>query len=512
MKYLGTRRGTGLALVLASALLALSCGSGGTPANLIGPGQGTTYAFIGDAPPAGSSILRFEVTLSRAELCPSVTTAGECQGTPVTLVSSPVDIALDQLQLASAFLSLTNVSAGTYGGVRLTFSNPQLKLLLADGAVQELEGADLPLSPTTVTPAFANALNVATGAKASFLIDINVQDSIQTSQGVVTGIAPVVSLVQLSGTATQPVEVLTDTTGAVSSLSKTCPTGKFTLTDSMTGLAVASVQFDSTTAFDEGLTCDTLADNQVVEADIELRSPTQQTAQFFAKKIDLLSESGDEGLEGVVFQVNTPTQPANISQFVLLVNHEQNLSSLTAGNFVTINADPTKVVFSIETTNLLVDSSAFASGADLFAGQTVDVAITSGSLVTADAGCANVSDNCTASAATLRLKKSTMTARVGGITAPNLTVDTLPSLFGSFSVSTFRPLSADCQSCALESITVVTSGQTEFEDALGGFSAIQVGDNVTVRGLLIKNGFTGPGPVPLGSPQLVAAKVRRLTQ
>jgi hypothetical protein len=317
-------------------------------------------------------------------------------------------------------------------------------------------------------------------------------------------------LVQLSGTATQPVEELADTTGQVSSLSKSCPAGSFTLTDSMTGLAIAGVRFDSTTGFDEGLTCDTLADNQVVEADIELRSPTQQTGQFFAKKIDLLSESGDQGLEGVVFQVKEPIQPADISQFVLLVNQEQNLSSLTAGDFVTINADPTKVVFRIESTDLPVDSSAFASGADLFAGQTVDVEITPDSLVTADAGCANVSDVCTASAATLRLKKSTLTARVAGVIDPNLTLDTLPSLFGSFSTSNLRPLSAGCQLCALGSISVVTSDQTEFEDAAGGLTSLQVGDTVTVRGLLIKNGFAGPGPVPVGSPQLVTAKVRRL--
>ena len=506
MRYLASRRGAGLALVLGFALFALACGSGGTPpGGLVAPGQGTTYAFIGDAPPTGSSILKFEITLSRAELCPSVTPAGECQGTPVTLVSSPVDIELNQLQLASAFLSLTKVSAGTYGGVRLTFSNPQLEILLADGTLQELAGADLPLSPTEVTTAFANALNVATGGKASFLVDVSVRDSIQTSAGAVTGISPVVSLVQLPAAETQPVEELDDTTGQVGSLSKSCPAGSFTLTDSMTGLAIAGVRFDSTTGFDESLTCDTLADNQVVEADIELRSPTQQTGQFFAKRIALLSESGDQGLEGVIFQVNSA------SQFVLLVNQEQNLTSLTAGNFVTINADPTKVVFRMESTDLPVDSSSFASGADLFAGQTVDVGITPDSLVTADAGCADVSDVCTASALTLRLKKSTLTARVAGVIDPNITLDTLPSLFGSFSTSNLRPLSAGCQSCALGSISVVTSDLTEFEDAANGLSSLQVGDTVTVRGLLIKNGFAGPGPVPVGLPQLVAAKVRRLS-
>jgi hypothetical protein len=504
MRHLGTRRGAGLTLVLGFAVFALACGSGGTPpGGVVGPGQGTTYTFIGDAPPAGSSILKFQITFSRAELCPSVSSSGECHGTPVTLVSSPVDIELNQLQLESAFLGLNNVASGTYAGVRLTFSNPELKIVLADGSVQELAGANLPLSPTSVTPTFGSALDVATGSQQGFLIDFNARDSIQSSSGAVTGISPVVSLVQLSASGTQPIEDLADTTGQVSSLSKSCPTGSFALTDAMTGLAIANVRFDSTSEFDGGLSCETLANDQAVEADIELQSPTSQTAQFFAKKIELLGEAGDEGLEGVVFQV------ARTSQFVLLVNQERNLSTLTTGSFITVNADPARVVYSLESTDLPVDLAAFASGVDVLAGQTIDVVITPGSLVTADTGCADVSDNCSASAEKVRLKKSTLTAQVTGTSDPDFTLVNLPILFGSLDI--FRPLSADCQSCAAGSMTVVTSGKTEFDDALGGFSSLQVGDNVTVRGFILKNGFVGPGPIPAGFPQLVAAKVRRLT-
>ena len=43
---------------------------------------------------------------------------------------------------------------------------------------------------------------------------------------------------------------------------------------------------------------------------------------------------------------------------------------------------------------------------------------------------------------------------------------------------------------------------------LTGFSGMQVGDTVSVRGLLTKNGFSGPGPIGDGSPTLVAGKVR----
>ena len=241
----------------------------------------------------------------------------------------------------------------------------------------------------------------------------------------------------------------------------------------------------------------------MVEADVELQSTSAESVQFFAKNVELLSEAGDEGLEGVVFQVNST------GQFVLMVSDEHNLSSLSSGDFVTVNADPAEAVFGIESTDLAVSSSAFASGADLLAGQTLDVTITPGSLVMADAGCATLADACSASATALRLKKSVLTAQVSGTSVPNFTLTSLPSLFGSFTF--FRPLSAGCQSCAVGSMTVVTSDQTQFEDGLAGLSSLQVGDTVTMRGILIKDGLLGPGPIPAGSPQLIAAKVRRLT-
>jgi hypothetical protein len=503
MRHPGTPQGTAMSLVLACALLAISCGSGGTrPSDIIAPSRGTTYVFIGDAPPSGSGILKCEITLSQAELCPTVSPTGECQGTPVALLSAPVDIDLNQLQLGSAFLSLKSVTAGTYGGVRLTFSNPQLEIMLADGSVEELEGANLPLSPAAVTPSFASALTVAANSSVSFLIDFNVLDSIQSSSGAVTGISPDVSLALLPVPGAQAIEDLPDTTGQTSSVSKSCPTGSLTLTDSMTGLAIANIQFDGTTEFDGGLTCETLADNQTAEADVQLQS-TSQGPQFFAAEIELVGDAEDEGLEGVVFRV------ASTSQFVLLVNSERNLAGLSSGSFVTIDADPARVVYGLDSTDLAVSSDDFASGADLFVGQTVDVEVTPGSLVTADTGCADFPNNCTASAEKVRLKKSTLTALVTGTSDPNFTLINLPILFGS--LDRFRQLSADCQSCSVGSMTVVTSDQTEFENATGGFSALQVGDNVTVRGFIVKDGFAGPGPPGSGSPQLVAAKVRRLT-
>ena len=74
------------------SLLAISCG-GSPSGGGFQTAQGTGYMFIGDAPPAGTSILKFEITLSGATLCPTVGAGGECTGSPqVSLLSAPVTI------------------------------------------------------------------------------------------------------------------------------------------------------------------------------------------------------------------------------------------------------------------------------------------------------------------------------------------------------------------------------------------------------------------------------------
>jgi hypothetical protein len=500
-----------IAVVLfALSLLGSSSNSGSTPP----PGggfdtaQGTGFTFIGDAPPAGTSILKFEITLSGATLCPTVGTGGECTGNPqVSLLSAPVRIEMTQLQLESAFLSLRTVAAGSYGGVRLTFANPELKLLRPDGTIQELEGVNLPLSPTAVTPTFSPGLTVADDTNFGFLIDFNVQDSIQSAGGAVTGIAPVVTLVRKTFSTQAPVEEIEDATGTLSNVNKTCAsgTGSFTFTDLITGLPTAGVTFDTTTEFDDGATCDLLANGQVVEVDLELRSQNASTAVFFAKEIELVNEPGEDGLEGTILAVNTA------SQFVLLVDHASGIAGFPAGAIVTASFDPLGVEFRVESSDFS-NLPSFAAGADLLAGQKVELDVVSS--VVGTNSCAAEADNCTAVADKIKLKKSTFTGHVGQtIVNPDFALVQLPSIFGSsLPPGTLRPLSSDCQGGLIETLTVRTSSTlTEFEDLPGDFSGLQTGQTVTVRGLLFKNGFIGPCPPGTGTPLFVSQKIRLVT-
>jgi len=379
-------------------------------------------------------------------------------------------------------------------------------VLNTDGTLQELKGTSLPLSLTSVTPTFQSVLTVTENGNFSFLLDLDINNSIQSSGGAITGIAPAVSLVSLPVTVSQPVVELEDTRGTVAGLTKTCPAGSFTLTDSMTGISIASVQFDGTSGFDTGLGCDTLVNNQIIEADLELQPPSQQTVQFFAKRLELLNLNTDQTLGGVIVQVNPFDQVNNKYKFVLLVQDEQNVAGFSDGALVTVNIDPTQAVFAIDSGTLTVDPALFASSTDLMAGQIVEINVRSASVVNGTNNCAAISDACAAGAQQIRLMKGNVTAQVSGTSAPNFNLSGLPSIFGTFTL--LRQLSADCQNCSISSALVATSSQTAFEGGLTSFSNLQIGYTVTVRGLLFKNGFQGPGPIGNGSPTLVAGKVR----
>jgi hypothetical protein len=490
-------------LLLAGPILA-SCGNGGAPVeDPFGSLTGSTFVFIGDAPPAGSSILKFEITVTGAVLCPQVS-GSQCQGSPqVQLLTEAVEIELHQLELESAFLALRSAPLGTYAGVQLTFANPELKLLQSDGTVVELEGTGLPLNPTTVVVSFSQPLNIQANEHRGFLIDFNVRDSIQSSGASVTGVAPVVSLVELPVVTGQAIHELEDTKGTVSNLAKTCPTGTFTLTDSLTGLPITNIRFDATTEFDDDLTCETFANGQVVEAEIEFRSPGQQAVEFFAKEIELVNPGDEDELEGLVFAVNSA------SEFVLLVQNEHNVPNLSGGNFVTVTLDPEGVEFRIDMDDLPVESVDFDAGGDLIVGQRLEVKILDGTLEIATGGCGTVDAGCAAMTRRLKLKKSTLTGRVAFVAAPDFTLDQLPSLFGHASL--FRPITADCQACFVDSIQVATSDQTQFEGGLTDVNTMPINVTVTVRGLLVRGQFAGPGPMSTFPPRFIARKVRQRT-
>ncbi len=504
-------------ILLAPFLLALiGCGVIGDS----NPGGGTNatgraFVFIGDEPPLGSTVLKFEIELASAILCPQVGAAGECQDTSelsqVPLIDEPIEVELKQLELESAFLSLVSVPAGVYEGVKLTFADPELKIMLDDGTVQELEApADFAFSQSMVTPTFEGGpLSVTARTNFGFLIDFNFFDSIQSSGNTVVEVSlivggePVVRLVKLPAIAEQEIEELDDVTGQVANLSVSCdpPSGTFDLIDAATGVLIPDIRIDDETEFEDDLTCATFANDQIVEIEAELRAgATLETAEFVAEEIEFVNFPEEDDFEGMVFDVNGP------SQFVLLVQEVRDIPDVGIGHFVTVNL-PLETEFRIDEDDLPIGGLSFESGDDVMVGQRVEVDVLNGTLVIVPSGCSTIGV-CTAVAEKIKLKDGSLTAQVTAVDIDNLTftLEELPSIFGSAGLP--RGISADCLDCSVDSILVRTSSQTEFEDTVENVSDLNFLDIVTVRGLLFKNGFGAPSP-GTGTPELIAGRVRR---
>lgn len=129
------------------AVFLAACGGAG-PRPQPSPGATVPVSLtLRDTPPAGVTILSFEIMLTGTVLQPGA----------VSLLSKPIEVELTQLQIETAFLNTAKAAPGTYSSITATFANPELTILnnsggaiggCANGAVCELKPS---LSPGSVT-------------------------------------------------------------------------------------------------------------------------------------------------------------------------------------------------------------------------------------------------------------------------------------------------------------------------------------------------------------------------
>ena len=135
---------------------------------------------VTDAPPAGVTVLSFEVTVNSAVLNPG----------NVQLITNPQRIEVKQLETDSAFLSTMNVPAGTYQSITINVTNPELTVMNNSGAaigncannsVCHLE----PAAAGNVTfSASPFPVVLAGGSPTGFQVDLNVANLISGTLGV----------------------------------------------------------------------------------------------------------------------------------------------------------------------------------------------------------------------------------------------------------------------------------------------------------------------------------------
>ena len=452
---------------LATLLFLSACGSNQNN-NLtdIPPGMSAISFNMSDAPPAGVTVLSFEVTVNSASLQSGVGS--------VSLLQAPMEVEVKKLETETAFLNTSNVPPGTYNSISVSFSNPELTILnnsgsaigsCANGSICELKP---PIGTGTVN--FSGSpfpITIMAGQSMGLLLDLDLNNSIQAN----LSINPAVSFTLRP--ATQPtgqLEEIEDIFGKVTG--KDVANNQFTL--EVRGGQSLTIKVDGNTEFKDfdGMGMQnsfaSLATGQAVEVDLRLMAG----GMLLAKKVELEEEEeNEEELEGTVVSVDLTTTPPTFKMVVM--DEVPDIPGLDVGNLVTVTVQ-NGAEFRIKEGDLTVSSSLFfATPADLMAGQNIQVRLRSGS-----SGMSVLTDR-------VRLRMSRFTAKVKSKSGDIFIVDNLPSLFTSANPP-------------VNEIEVRTSAQTNFNN-VGNVGALNVGNTVSLRGLLFKTA---------GDPVLVASKVR----
>ena len=463
-----------LASVLSFAALAAGCGAGAqsTPPPLA---PRSVSLSIRDNPPAGVSVLSFEINVTGASLQPSDTSKPA-----VPLVTSPIEVELTQLETEKALLDAVNAPDGSYSSISLMFANPELTIsnqsgqpitmgtqTCASGQVCEFKPSLNQSSVTISSTPFP--VTISAGAPIGLVVDFDLNSSIQNNLSVTPSVTLAAVPARPSDGEMEDIEGLNGSVQGVNSAG-------FTLQDSTSGQTF-TINVDNNTQFQNFNEVGCAANNfscvkggQIVEVQHLL---VMDNGTLLASEIHLDDAVNEEQLEGTVVTVNAAT-----NQFQMVVEGEEPVvPGVNVGNLVMISIN-TPGQFAIDSDDLsgaIPPGVSFASVNDLFVGQEVKVrALIVSSPMT---GTTVTTDH-------VKLHTSQFSGTVATVNAPNFAVNNLPALFTSNGINQMQ---------------VVVSSGMEFEGVSGG-SSLTVGNNVVLRGLLFKTA---------GDPILVAKKVRK---
>jgi hypothetical protein len=423
-----------------------------------------------DSPPAGVTVLSFEVTVSSATLEPG----------NVSLLSGPATAEITRLQTETISLSTTNVNPASYTTLVLTFLNPTLTFenntgaTITAGGIACTAGSVCTVSPTaanqTTTLTLPSLFAVSASAPQALLVDLNLANLFSSTLGADFTAGSSVSVLAPSSPGL-PLTTVEDFVGEIQA--ENSATSTITLGNSMSSV-VATVtsstvyhDFPTATCATPSFAC--LADNQILSADMFVEpNGTLVAKNLWFKDAD----SSDIEVEGVITSIDIPAQEFS---YVVLIESSPVLN-LSIGNVATVhwNVPPVTTTFAPDDMGVDTTGFLFAIPADLMVGQEVSVRRNPTS--------AGISLN----ADRVLLRGSRITATVTGpIAFPNMTIGDLPSFFGAAGTSQII-------------VSVSTTGATEYAGNAMVFTTIPLNGSVSVRGQLFPNA---------GTPTMLASKI-----
>ena len=459
---------TFLSIGLAAALT--GCWGGSAPRS-IPAGTSNLTLTIQDTPPAGGTILSFQVSITGAVLNPAQTGGVSNSLQPVSVLNAPVDVELTQLATYSALLNEATVPEGSYQGITITFGGARLTYLNSSGADMGscANGTICELTPTispsvvTVSAAPAFPISLYASTPGGLQIDFNLAQSIQGDLSVVY---PAITISQLSASqgsqGSQGIGQMNNLEGQVTSVNSTYL--QFAMNTSIAPITIltnTSTQFDGFA--EQGLTNNFagVQVGQTVRSQAILLADGTLNATIVGLR-QTTSEAQVPQLKGTITSIDSGTA------FHMVVRDElRQVNGILVGDVVavTLQGAPT---FSIESDGLTIPSGlSFASASDLMVGQEVQITAATGST-----GSEVTTDQ-------IILRMSDITATVNAINPTGFTLGNLPSLYPTAGIS---------------AIQVASTPETTYNNVLN----LTTGEVIAVRGLLFNSSET---------PTLVAGTV-----
>jgi hypothetical protein len=168
---------------LNSAGCTVNCGGGG------GGGTADVTLTLSDTPPVGALFLNFNLPISSISLTPS---GG---GAAISLLSTPTTYETTHLMSDSTFVSTSQVAAGTYTSLNITFTNSPSSVWFNGsnstilgcnaGAVCNLSGGAPPQIGIDLTKAIgATGLVLTSNQNLGLNLEFNLSNAISTTGGI----------------------------------------------------------------------------------------------------------------------------------------------------------------------------------------------------------------------------------------------------------------------------------------------------------------------------------------
>jgi hypothetical protein len=345
---------------------------------------------ITDTPPAGVTVLFFQLTITGATLTSS-------SGGTVSLLSSanPIPVNISQLLTDTAFLGSANVPAGTYNSLSLNLANPQLTIFngsdsaiastCALNTVCQLQPNTSPLTLTFPSSGASSTapfpVTLSANSPLAFKLDIHLDAVIQSDLSVNLNATNGVTISQLPAPPSgMPFPHLGHLKGTIQSVNTSASTNGFTL-QARDGRTFTIDVNSSTTYNYPGSVCSAdnfscLAPQQIVKVEVSL----QTDGTLLASEVDYVQLAGQTTVEGNIIRLST--SGGNTLMDLILQNGPAASSTLPLGHRVTVTV-PAGAAYAIDSGSFTLPGGlSFASASDLIVGQEVSVVV-QGSVTTA---------------------------------------------------------------------------------------------------------------------------------